>query len=113
MKSIKVIILGLMIAGFTSSCSTTLPLQATNNSIASKTGVSSNTCLLSTRYYNPASGGTMPSSLRMISNGLCFNGNYGIREAAEDAGISQVATVDLKVTNYVLWLKWELVVTGE
>jgi hypothetical protein len=103
----------LIAAGFLASCSTTHPLTATGNPIGDKVGTSSNGCL----GYTPS---TLPSASAAgegfvyISGGLCFNNNdYGVIDAAKNGGIDKVATVDLKVTNFILFHKYELIVTGE
>lgn len=92
-----------------SSCSTTVPLTATENPIGNKIGTSKTTCLF------PVAPPQTTASINMLltSSGICFNKNYSIYEAANEGGISEVATVDLKTTNYVFWTEYELVVTGK
>ncbi len=110
MKSIKSIVAICIGVLFLSSCVSTTPLKATDNKVGDKKGTSSNTCMFTYAgyYYTAPSAGQLPTS-----SGICFNtSDYGIRQAAEKADINKVATVDLKRTWYVLWTKYELVVTG-
>ena len=102
-------LLFLAVAGFLASCSFTQPITATNNPIGVKTGVATNNCL----SWAPLSS-IAQSQLVAVSGGLCFNDKkYGIYDAAMNGGISKVATVDLKSTNYIFFHKYELIVTGE
>lgn len=95
-------------AALFSSCSITLPVTATNNPNAGKVGVATNNCLF---MAPPKIGGT---GFFPVSGGFCFNDKkYGIAEAARNGGINKVATVDLKVTDYIIFSKYELIVTGE
>lgn len=89
------------------SCTTTMPLTATNNSIGSKEGSSTNKCFFAVPVVQAGPG-------QVTSYGLCTNNKkYGIQQAAEDAGISRVATVDLKTQNLFFLTKFTLIVTGE
>ncbi len=101
MKNIKYAILSLFTLGLLASCSTTLPYAATNNPIGSKKGTSKTTILF---------GGAAQNNL---GYGLVLNKNYGVIEAAKKGKIENLATVDLKVTSYVLFVKAEIIVTGE
>lgn len=96
-KFFAIAVLGLTFA----SCSVTYPYTATNNPIGSKTGTSETVML-----FGVASGTT-------LSSGLVFNSNYGVIEAARNGGLNKVATVDVKVTNYYIFQKAEIIVTGE
>ena len=80
------------------SCTTTLPLTATNNEIGSKEGTSTSTCLFSV-------GG--------ISSGIVLNKNYGVQEAAKNGNLTTIATVDLKVQRFFFFTKNTLIVTGK
>ena len=82
------------------SCTTVLPVTATNNAIGDKVGRSSTTIL-----FGFASG-------QNLGTGIVLNKNYGVIEAAKKGGLSEVATVDIKVTNYILFEKAEIIVTG-
>jgi len=101
MKNIKYTFLGLVAAAFMASCSTTLPYAATNNPIGDKKGKSSTVILFGT------------ATQANLGAGLVLNKNYGVIEAAKKGKITNLATVDLKVTNYGLWIKAEILVTGE
>lgn len=115
MKQLKLLLALGVISYMAASCSSTVPLTATENEVGEKTGTSSNTCLATwggysaAARYQGAGTGQMPTSY-----GLCFNSEeYGIHDAAQSAGIEKVATVDLKTTWYVLWTEYELQVTGK
>jgi hypothetical protein len=84
-----------------SSCSTIFPYTATNNAIGSKVGISK-----TTQLFGGASGMT-------LSSGLVLNKDYGVIEAAENGGLTTIATVDIKVTNYIIFQKAEIIVSGE
>ncbi len=97
------------VAGFLASCSVTSPLTATNNAMSGKVGKATNNCLSAAPLTRLANGELMP-----ISGGWCFNDKkYDIYNAAMNGGITKVATVDLKITNYLFFQKYELIVTGE
>lgn len=83
-----------------SSCSTVMPYTATNNAIGSKKGTSSTAILFGMAGTNN------------LGVGLVFNKDYGVIDAVKDGGITTVATVDIKVTNYILFQKAEIIVTG-
>ena len=92
------------------SCSITMPVTVTNNAIGSKVGVAKNNCL----GQLPATTAAMGQDFFPVSGGLCFNDkNYSLADAAKNGGISKIATVDLKETNYLIYFKYELIVTGE
>jgi len=109
-KIIKSIAVVLSVSIF-ASCSVTLPLEVTNNPIGTKVGKSST----ATIFGWMAAGGMGVSGYhnRMSSTGWRFNKDYSLYNAAKSAGISKVATVDLKTTDYVFYKKYELIVTGE
>jgi hypothetical protein len=109
MKSLRNALLGAVAIALT-SCSVTMPVTVTNNSIGSKVGVASNSCLGAL----PATAVAMGQDFFPVSGGLCFNDKrYSLADAAKDGGISRIATVDLKETNYLIFFKYELIVTGE
>lgn len=85
-----------------SSCALTLPYAVTNNTIGTKTGVSSTISIFG-----------RPSPATPGYHGLIFNRNFGVVEAAKNGKINKVGSVDLKVTTYVLFNKQEFIVTGE
>ena len=99
-----------VVASIMVSCSTTYPIAITNNTMGGKVGVAKNNCL----SYAPMVPMPGQSEFIPVSGGMCFNDRkYGIAEAAMNGGITKVATVDMKVTNYVIYYKYELIVTGE
>ncbi|MCP4520143.1 MAG: hypothetical protein GY827_00335 [Cytophagales bacterium] len=76
-----------------SSCAMTLPVTVTENPIGSKTGVSESVVIFGSIY---------------------LNGDYGVADAAEQGKIKGgISTVDEKTTNYVVFQKKEMIVTGE
>lgn len=103
MKSIKLIIAGLGLFAF-ASCSTIMPYTATNNPIGSKVGRSETTVIFGT---GGGYGGSMEQGL------ISTNKNFGVIEAARKAYIDKVATVDVKVKNFIFFSKVEVIVTGE
>tara|TARA_B110000444_G_C18811776_1_gene582985 strand:+ start:190 stop:462 length:273 start_codon:yes stop_codon:yes gene_type:complete len=75
------------------SCSLTLPVGATSNTIGSKVGTSSGTC-----YWGL----------------LCFDADAGIQSAARSAGITKISTVDYRQKNVLnIVITHECIVTGE
>jgi len=99
----------LAIGALLSSCSITMPVTAPDNANAGKVGTATNNCVSYAQVGRLFNGDLIP-----ISGGWCFNDKkYGIAEAARDGGINKVATVDLKVTSYIFFYKYELIVTGE
>lgn len=96
-KLLLVIAFGLTVT----SCSTIIPVTATNNTIGDKVGTSKTSILF---------GAANRSNL---GAGLVFNKDYGVVDAVKKGNIEKVATVDLKVTNYIIFTKAELIVTGE
>jgi hypothetical protein len=108
MKTFKSLVF-VAIAGLMASCSSTMPLTATDNAMSGKVGKATNNCLSYAKPPRLANG-----DMIAVSGGLCFNDDkYDIYNAAMNGGISKVATVDLKVTSYILFYKYELIVTGE
>lgn len=91
MKKILTFVSIVAVAATITSCSVTSPLAVSAAPIGNKVGTSKCTMFL----------------------GLQFNRNFGIAEAAHNGGIKGgVATADLKVTNYVFFIKKEIIVTG-
>lgn len=75
------------------SCSLTLPVNATSNSVGSKTGTSTATGYL---------------------GALFFDADASIKTAAKNAGITKISTVDIKQKNILgLIVTFETIVTGE
>lgn len=80
-------------AAIFSSCSLTLPVNATSNTVGSKVGTAKATGFLSV---------------------LFFNQDASIRTAAKNAGITKISTVDIKHTNTLgILVGYETIVTGE
>jgi hypothetical protein len=75
------------------SCSVTVPVNATSNTVGSKVGSAQTTSVF----------------------GLFFDGgDASIRTAAKKGGISKISTVDFKMTNYLFIVgMYETIVTGE
>lgn len=96
-------ILGLgFAAAMITSCAITTPMMVTNNSIGTKTGTSSTVCL-----------GGAPGYGKSQYHGIMFNKNFGIVEAAKKGKISKIGAVDVKITNYFIFQKKEMIVAGE
>lgn len=96
-KIILLAVVGLLLA----SCSTIVPYTATNNPIGDKVGKSRTTLI-----FGSAGSGNLES-------GISTNKKFGVIEAAKKGNIDRVATVDIKVTNFVIFSKVEIIVTGE
>jgi hypothetical protein len=91
--SMKNIFLSLCAAILLASCSLTLPVGATSNTIGSKVGTSSGTCYLGV---------------------ICLDADAGIQSAARSAGITKISTVDYRQKNMLnLIITHECIVTGE
>ena len=75
-----------------SSCSITMPVNATSNPVGDKVGTATATIVL----------------------GFYFNQDAGIQRAARKGGIKEISTVDIKQTN-ILGMVWmyETIVTGK
>ena len=88
--------LGLIAVGITAlmtSCAMTLPVAVSNEAIGSKEGVSETIVIFGSIYLNK---------------------DYGVSDAAKNGKIKGgVATVDEKTTEYVLFQKREMIITGE
>ena len=92
-KKIKVLALLVAATAMMSSCSLTLPVNATSNSVGSKVGTAKATGFLSV---------------------LFFDQDASIQRAAKNAGISKISTVDLKSTSILgIIVTYEAIVTGE
>ncbi|NBG65039.1 TRL domain-containing protein [Acidiluteibacter ferrifornacis] len=93
MKKLKYIASAAILSAVLSSCSITTPLAVTELPIGPKKGVSETTVVLG--YIQ-------------------LNKEYGIAEAAKKGKITGgVSTVDVKYTNYIIFGKKELIITGE
>lgn len=89
-------ILGLIAVGVTAlmtSCAVTMPVAVSEQPVGSKTGVSESIVLFGSIF---------------------LNGDYGVADAAANGKIKGgVSTVDEKTTNYVIFVKKEIIITGE
>jgi hypothetical protein len=101
MKKMKKLLFIGAVAAFVTSCTTVYPVTATNNPIGGKVGTSETSILFG------AAGATN------LGFGLVTNSDYGVIEAAKKGGINKVATVDIEVTDYIVFRKAKLIVTGE
>ncbi|MCC6372270.1 MAG: hypothetical protein IT236_14800 [Bacteroidia bacterium] len=92
MKKIITIVSTIAVAAVITSCSMTFPVSVSAAPIGNKVGISKTTVLFGAWQVNK---------------------NFGIAEAAHNGKIvGGVATVDMKVTNYILFQKKELIVTA-
>jgi hypothetical protein len=88
----KINILALVLSMALTSCTVIAPVTASRAEIGDLRGVSETTVFF----------------------GIELNKNYGVKEAATNGKIkSAIATVDEKVTNYVLFQKKQLIVTAK
>lgn len=92
-KTVAMFAVGLSMVAFMSSCSLTLPVNATSNEVGSKVGNAVGTGYL----------------------GVLFLGaDASIQTAAKNGGITKISTVDLKQTSLLgLIVTYETIVTGE
>lgn len=91
-KRMKFLVAGLATAVMT-SCSMTLPVAVSDLPIGSKEGVSKTIVLF---------------------GAIHLNGDYSVAEAAQKGGIKGgISTVDEKTSHYLIFVKKELIVTGE
>jgi hypothetical protein len=108
MKNLKITLITLVVACLT-SCSVTLPLHLTNNTIGSKVGKSTTGSI-----FNASGGAIAPvNGYAPMYHGLMFNKDFSIADAAKKGGISKIATVDIRVDWYVFFTKKTYIVTGE
>ncbi len=92
-KKIKTIAALVAVVAMMTSCSLTLPVNATSNPVGSKVGTSQATGYLGV---------------------LFFNADASIRTAAQNGGITKISTVDVKQGNVLgIIVTYETIVTGE
>ncbi|MFY7707945.1 MAG: TRL domain-containing protein [Flavobacteriales bacterium] len=93
MKKIKMFAALVLATAMLSSCSLTLPVNATSNSVGSKVGTAKATGFLGF---------------------LFFNADASIKSAAQNGGITKISTVDIKQTSLLnIIVTYETIVTGE
>ena len=103
MKIFKTILPFALLAVILSSCASTMPYAVTNNAIGSKKGVSKTGMIWSASTL----------ALGNLSGGIVFNSDFGVIDAVKKGNITTVATVDVKTTNFFVFTKREIIVTGE
>ena len=92
-KTLTNLFVAILLVGFISACSITVPVAATSNPVGSKTGKQKATTFL---YI------------------LSFGQDASIMSAAKNGGISKISTVDQKQGNILgLVQTYETIVTGE
>lgn len=92
-RKTKFIALVCAVGLFLSSCSLTLPVNATGYAVGSKVGTAKATGYLGV---------------------LFFNADASIRTAAKNGGITRISSVDIKQTNLLgLIVTYETIVSGE
>jgi len=92
-KKIKSVLALAAVAVMFASCSLTLPVNATSNTVGSKVGTAKATGYLGI---------------------LFFDADASIQSAARNGGISKISTVDLKATSLLnIIVTYECIVTGE
>ena len=92
MRIIKNFLIAFTTSALLAGCSVTLPMDVTDNEVGPKTGKASYTIVL----------GIPP-----------FNGDAGIKSAAENGNIDKIATVDRKVKSGFFTTTITTVVTGK
>jgi hypothetical protein len=93
MKKVQTIFALLAVVAIMSSCSLTLPVAATSNSVGTKVGTAKATGFLGV---------------------LFFNADASIKTAAKNGGITKISTVDIKQGSVLnLIVTYETIVTGE
>jgi hypothetical protein len=98
----KKLIIGILAIGSMASCSMTRPYTATNNPIGAKVGKSETKII-----FGASQGDQLAVGL------IVTNKNFGVIEAAKKGKIDKIATVDVKTTNFYIFQKVEIIVTGE
>ena len=92
MKKLTTLFIASALTFMVSSCSTTMPVAASKAEIGQSRGTSSTVVFL----------------------GVYLNSEYGIKEAATNGNISSaIATVDEKVTNFIIFQTRQLIVTAK
>ncbi|KAB1066285.1 TRL-like family protein [Salibacter halophilus] len=93
LRKIKALAAIVAVVGFMSSCSLTLPVDATSNPVGDKVGTAKATGFLHV---------------------LFFNQDASIQTAAKNGGISKISTVDIKQGDILGIIQtYETIVTGE
>lgn len=93
MRKVKTIFALLAVVAMMSSCSLTLPVAATSNTVGTKVGEAKATGYLGV---------------------LFFDADASIRTAAKNGGITKISTVDIKQENmFNLIVTYTTIVTGE
>lgn len=92
-KNIKFLAMFIALTAFVSSCSLTLPVNATSNTVGSKVGTAT-----ANGYFGI----------------LFFGADASISTAAKNGGITKISTVDIKSSNILnIITNYETIVTGE
>ncbi len=92
-KKIKIIAAAFVVAILVTSCSLTLPVNATGYAVGSKVGTATATGYLGV---------------------LFFNADASIKTAAKNGGITRISSVDLKQTSLLgIIVTYETIVSGE
>ncbi|MCA6435488.1 MAG: hypothetical protein IM600_10730 [Bacteroidetes bacterium] len=112
MKKMKLALV-VAITAIMCSCSITQPMYLTNNPIGNKVGKSTTVCLFSGGGRNAAQFAPMAYGYSTGYYGLITNQNFSIYEAAKQANISKIATVDMRTDWYLFFTKKTYIVTGE
>ena len=87
----------MILTALLASCSVTSPLAVTDNPVGSKRGISESVVIFGDGEL-----------------GVFLNPKFGIAEAAKNGGITGgISTVDVRVDNYIFFMKRTLIVTGE
>lgn len=92
MKTLRNLLMIVVVAAVATACSFTYPVNATSNPVGNKVGTSSGKVILGIFYKNV---------------------DTSIKSAAKNGKISKISTVDFKVENKIFVHKYTCIVTGE
>jgi hypothetical protein len=94
MKKYVLVFLAVLVVLAITGCTTTEPVDLTNNPVGTKVGESSGTLV-----FGGAFGGTV---------------DYSLQTAAKNGGINKISTVDLRIRNLgIFGVTYTTIVTGE
>jgi hypothetical protein len=101
MRPLIIFIFTIVLSTINYSCTTIYPITATNNEIGEKVGRSRTGILFGT------------VNRELLSSGLVLNEDYGVINAIRNGEIDTLATLDLKVQNYGIYQRIEIIATGK
>lgn len=90
MKKLKNLLLAAILGAILVGCHNTFPMTATAAPTGGKIGRATGKCVL----------------------GICWGMDLSVLTAAKNGNLKRIATVDFKNTNYVFWIRYETIVSG-